>query len=551
MAYCILANSNKRAILADPMVVSPFLAGMQYMMRAVILVEAATDTQALDDDDEPPLPFYAAVEKQRPWITEQGSTSFSWLRRMIHLSATFALSSNQMPSFIWSRDGGRSFTYAGQLITLDELKAMMQASVKDAQLAMEEVFDTLQIPTKYQIRRTDLGDNPSERSTNFGFMNHGTNASEEIMARQALKDALDSAKFGRAYDGGLFWYRKPIEHALWVIRKFLVALGCAMYFSGGQPPRGTELLSTQLRNTSTRVRNMYIINRHAVNVSFVNKSSYRGQGDKAVARAFPLDVTELIINYTAVICPIEIALADAIGISQKALISSSIYLFHTPQHNLTTDDLNIKFRALAVNHLSKCSNGLTIRDLRQIMVYIGQKFVAARCTDDRLGILDIQAGHSTDAAKRYYGVEESTLSGNMTNTQLEAFTEMSFLHHFVCELLRPDEHPEQVSISQLYDHKVHGLTVHGPGLRGRQLYDLKVAHDGTDVQCSCPASPRLGTQPQRERRSCHLSAHCLASLADRGCGFTSIRQADGPSSNARPGPARCLPGSPRHPPHSA
>ncbi|KAG9011789.1 hypothetical protein FRB90_007049 [Tulasnella sp. 427] len=344
------------------------------------------------------------------------------------------MSSNQISSFIWCKDGGKSFTFEGQQITFDEIKDLMKGSMEDAESALEEVFTAFGIPFNRRIKRTDLGDNPSERATNFTFTKHGTNVVEQNLALEITKDVLDSGRFGRSFNGQGFWYRKAIEHAISVCTKFQRTLACSMYLTGGQPPRGTELLAAQISNTATRIRNIFSVNGHAVSILFLNKTSYSGRGDRAVARAYPNKLTQVMFNYLMLIRPVEKALLSQIIDDRQRLQAYSTYLFCGIKGPLTTDDLNVGFRTLIPQHFANFPQGLTIRALRQIGVYAGQKFVAPRCTQDRVAILDLQAGHTSDIAKRWYGVEDNALMGNMADTQLEAFMEISFTHHKTFDL---------------------------------------------------------------------------------------------------------------------
>lgn len=432
LAYCVYANATGNGIVADPGAVGPFLAGVQFMIRSVILFRAVGRAKTSEEDPErqgPALTLYAAVETEMPWVSELGGTPFAWVRRMVHLAAKLANSGNYMPKFMWCDKEGQSFMFEGNKITVNEVSKLMKASIKVVHDRAEEMYEALGVPKKFTGYWTGLRDNLAERNGNYNFTRHSSNIRVTEIAKDALKSVLNSERFGKVLDGKMVWHHKKIRTALQSSAAFLKALLVAMYLTGGQPPRGPELTRCLLVNHAGRIRNIFTYDDHAITVLFANKTSYSGSGDKAIARVYPQDLSWIILMYILIIRPIELVLASYLGIDETMLEQDRTYLFSLLGRLFDSEDLSGGLRQLVGVCLKEFPKGLGLSDTRQVLTYMSQKTVAREVTQERVALLDLQAGHTTEIAKRWYGKEEHYFSGSLTEDELKAYMEISFAHH--------------------------------------------------------------------------------------------------------------------------
>ncbi|KAG9014410.1 hypothetical protein FRB90_005354 [Tulasnella sp. 427] len=193
-----------------------------------------------------------------------------------------------------------------------------------------------------------------------------------------------------------------------------------MYVTGGQPPRAPEPLSCLVRNTAGRIHNICQKDGHALSVSFANKTSFNGAGDKAIARAYTPTLSWLITLYIVYIWTIQVVIKDHAGVDDEAVTRGGDYLFSILGQHETKD---IKRRSPSM------------------LTYVGHK-VVGRQGEQKTAILDLQAGHSSDIPKRWYDTEEQKLGGSLSEGELKAFEDISFAHH---EAFQPDVEDESRS----------------------------------------------------------------------------------------------------------
>ena len=88
------------------------------------------------------------------------------------------------------------------------------------------------------------------------------------------------------------------------IERFLEGLLFLVHFSGGQPSRGPELVSIQIRNTADGgIRNVFIDRGAVMTVVGYHKGYTRTEQLKIVHRFLPREVGSLMVYYLWLVLP--------------------------------------------------------------------------------------------------------------------------------------------------------------------------------------------------------------------------------------------------------
>ena len=424
ITFVIISNINPGNIFASPENVSPFLSRIQYGIRTILFLQMHN----LVDPSPEGLSLFQAMEMEVKWLKEGQDTIFSWLRQMIHLCATFAHSAIRMPKFVWGLDDGVTFSYSGYKIKYKAVTEMISQSVIEVQAAFSKVWEMLCLPKEWFVEDTSFADRLADRSAEYFFGKLENLLNER--SQDVINHVLNSGEFCSVIGGQIIWFPAQINKLLNAIEDFNTVLAYALYLTGGQPPRGTELMATLWKNLTTRIRNMYLINGFIVNVGFLNKTTFNQNEDKPIPRAYPKSLTHILINYLSFIRPIEHILYLE---SPKANLVTAprllTHLFATRGKMLTTSTLTAQLKLHTIKYL-KCSDGFGTADMRQILIFVGMRYITPKIeTEQQSSLMDLQAGHSSEIARRWYGVEFERFSTDISEEMLRAFMNISFLHH--------------------------------------------------------------------------------------------------------------------------
>lgn len=430
IAYTILSNVRLGNVIANPVHISPFLAPLEYFCRTTIMVSSNMATT-----EDPPMNFFDAVKIHCKWIKEGENTPFAWIRQMLHLTASFVHGANQMPRFVWGLDDGKSYTFDGFRIYVVEFIALVRTSVQDAIDGFFDLCDTYGLPNHLLFTSLDeVGDALASRTTNYNFARHSTNVSLQDRAKDCQEHMVNSGKFCKVVMGRLVWHPNVIREALKKSEAFLRCLAVALYLGSGQPPRGSELMSTLLVNIDTRVRNLFYSNNSAVLSHFLNKTSFNLKSDKAIVREVCHALSLVLLNYVAFFRSWEATLGKQVGWEANDIEWTLRRLFQLGPRQLNTDILTSQLQQGWRKHVTRYGDrfpGWGTADTRQNAIYVGKHCVRtpAFVGNEGEALLDLQAGHTSNVARNWYGVEGNRLGGDIDPAITAQFCALSRGHH--------------------------------------------------------------------------------------------------------------------------
>jgi hypothetical protein len=222
---------------------------------------------------------------------------------------------------------------------------------------------------------------------------------------------------------------------------FLKSLQAALYFTGGQPPRGdNDLWGLQFRNTSTRGRNLFYYDGSVIYVSYVNKTAWKYGCDGGSPHLYPWEnPSKLLLKYLVYIRPLEILLAEENpnSVVEGSLARMASYVFQNFSQQLGTSHFSSEMKVKTQRLLDLPHEGITTRDIRQSQVFIGRRYILPAMRDPDNGyaaILDIQAGHSSMIADSMYGVEVRTAPFSVDSNKYMRFKVLCYSHHQFFEI---------------------------------------------------------------------------------------------------------------------
>lgn len=442
IATVILQNINRGNIFAAPENVSPYLASVQYMMRTTIVLKIYEQAKARRAGQEQGKRIYSSTKvvnrtlhEEMQWLKEGPDTPFDWVRRTQHLTAGHALVATRLPRFVGVRGNSQAFRFDGHHIEHEWVINLMKANNENLHRKFLKLWTKFGIPLNLLVEETDFGDDLSNRAANYSFLNFGPNQQLRDRADLIRKTVLNNGKLCNAVNGKLYWNTGFCKELLEDCEDVSKDEAATTYLSGGQPPRGTELLGVTGLNSPSRPRNTYIIDGHMVFVIFFNKTTFIHGIDKPIPRALPLLLSSILINHIAFIRPLEhILTRHVLRMSRQQAAKCHSHLFFVNGRELETHDLTNRLMATTKEHLH-LPKGLGTADMRQLLIYFGMRVVRTeQDTEIDRSILDLQAGHLTEIAKRWYGVELGRFPGNIDPSTVAAFMDLSFAHHTVYQI---------------------------------------------------------------------------------------------------------------------
>ncbi|KAG8898158.1 hypothetical protein FRB99_007633, partial [Tulasnella sp. 403] len=429
-AFVILSSIKPNLSLNAVESISPFLAGIQFFIRAHVFKAMLN---ALDADDSEDTSLFDQKDRYIKYVKEQQDTVFSWLQSMIHLATSCSSQASHLPRFFWGKDQGRSFVFDGERIQYNTVCTMIQDAVKDLKNEFNGLYKLFGLTQDLGVDSEVIRDTIDCEGVNYTFTMDPRNHEATTMAVKAQEMMLNSNIFCQIVDGRVVWKNLTIQKAMDKVEVFATQLLYTLYLTGGQPPRGSELVATLWRNTQGRRRNVVVLDGQLIVVGYLNKTTSTFGRDKLIPRGFIKEVTQILINYLVIFRPLEHLLLSQAGmLSREDAAKCLTHLFFVNKKQLSTGNLTHKLEFESKTRFG-VAKGYGTADMRQILIFIGQRRVMSRFPDksgsEYPSTLDIQAGHTSDLARRWYGVEFERLSTLVTEDMLNAFLMVSLCHH--------------------------------------------------------------------------------------------------------------------------
>jgi superfamily II DNA helicase RecQ len=235
------------------------------------------------------------------------------------------------------------------------------------------------------------------------------------------------------------WRPRLIRRHLRRIERCLALLLFCIHTTGGQPARGTEVLTIRFRNGSLQDRNVFIIDGQVVVITRYHKSQALFDKPKIIPRFLPWRVGQLLALYLVYLQPFREHL-----LVQVQGQGWSDHIWHTdkgPWETSRLTDIIAQRTALSLGHR------FTTLDYRHIAVSVGRvvvgdKFAAGYVEEigeveepevEEESGLELQSGRGEAVGTSHYGVPINIIQ-NLSVRSLETFRPLSEAWHRFLQL---------------------------------------------------------------------------------------------------------------------
>ncbi|KAG6019016.1 hypothetical protein E4U19_007669 [Claviceps sp. Clav32 group G5] len=267
---------------------SYILAGLVYCGR-VISLELLLPSKGLRG-----IPEIQKFRHQRRKFLQDGSMGV--LPSMISLLAyakSIVNNYSNLDSIFWA-EGNCVMVFKGARLAMDNFRAMLENAIHEAEdLLWLTLMSTPRETDRIELNTNNLTDDMSSREIGCSFVDHPKNSLALEYAAVTLSRLLGSDNGKKTRRDGK---RHPTLAAKYLrqVNKFRKLLLFCVHVTGGQPARGTEILSLRFKNGCVRSRNVFLLDGYVMTVKFYHKTDAQWDSPKMIPRFLPWRVGQLL-----------------------------------------------------------------------------------------------------------------------------------------------------------------------------------------------------------------------------------------------------------------
>ena len=336
------------------------LAGLVYCAR-VIGLEVLLPGEQRSEQGE--AEFRAFLEQRKEYLADGTMSPMSTMVSLLAYGKYLALNHGNAGSIFWER-GDRVMRLHGSRIVMEKFREMVHRAITDTEhLLWTELMWQAE---RFEIDLDELTDDFTFRRRGAYFVNNRQNGLEA--AWKWMVRRMKATPAGRRLIKGTQWDRRRVREYLRQVDRFRRLCLFDVHVTGGQPARGSELLSLRFKNGFLQDRNIFALDGTIMTVCRYYKTQSQWDVPKAVPRFLPWRVGQLMAVYLAYVQPfverMSVAVDDGCGWGEYLWADSS-GPWETPKltailHRRTGQDLEVELGTL---------------DYRHVAVGIGRKFV--------------------------------------------------------------------------------------------------------------------------------------------------------------------------------
>jgi hypothetical protein len=201
------------------------------------------------------------LDEMRERFMVRGSrTAFDWACRLRAYAKKVVSNTTSLGSITWSEDGS-SVRYKDIGFSMDALRKFVAGQVRKAQQELEGLLllhpDEARDDVVPQVLLHCLQDNHSNGMKGWNFLQDKRNADQleqggnrwlldRVLENEWLRDKM----LAISPESQLQWKNKAVQAYFDKVDAFLERLLLLIHMTGGQPPRGTELVGLQHSNSA-------------------------------------------------------------------------------------------------------------------------------------------------------------------------------------------------------------------------------------------------------------------------------------------------------------
>ncbi|KAL3703710.1 hypothetical protein TMatcc_009399 [Talaromyces marneffei ATCC 18224] len=233
----ILGVDAKKQTFRDAYTYTPSLSGLVKMAQMLIVQEAVIQA----DEDRVEHPADALDEMRERFLVHGTRSPFAWITRLRTYGKKIQNTTTSLGYIYWSEDQER-LSYKSLEMTMESFRRFVQIEVRETQQSLEALFLLHEEESRESvippIPLSQLRDNPTE-------------SRQRWLLDQVLNTEWLQAEFLEIKPAGhqIKWKIPAVQAYFRDRDRFLELLLLLCHLTGGQPARGTEILSLRHRNT--------------------------------------------------------------------------------------------------------------------------------------------------------------------------------------------------------------------------------------------------------------------------------------------------------------
>jgi hypothetical protein len=240
---------------------------------------------------------------------------FGWIARLRTFGKRIQNTSTSLGYLIWS-DDHQNLSYRDLSLSMDGLRSFIRTQVELAQWDLGRLFllgeEEAREDVVPNLPLERLVDDPVNNKRGWNFLQDPRNRAilsttgERWLLDRVLRSGPLRKEFTiiRASESRVIWRVTVAEDYLDIVDIFLQRLLLLVHITGGQPARGTEILSLRYRNTPEgRHRSIFVENGLVSTIPSYHKSQNVTNTTNIIHRYLPQAVSEILIYYLWLIQP--------------------------------------------------------------------------------------------------------------------------------------------------------------------------------------------------------------------------------------------------------
>jgi superfamily II DNA helicase RecQ len=272
---------------------SYMLAGLLYCTRVVglelMLPSNRRTTQGVPE-------FDAFLEKRKQFLADGSMSAVSNMISLLAYGKHIALNHGNAGGVFWEMER-RVMNLHGMRIIMEKFKAMVQRAITDAEEMFWDRLMWTPDPSDRLVMDIDkLTDDITFRKLGAYFVENRHNGVASKWKDVTMDKMLTSSRGKKMHRNGR-WHTRLVREYMREVDKFRKLLLFCIHITGGQPARGTEILSLRFKNGSYRDRNIFIMDGFVTTVTLYNKTEAEWDTPKVVPRFLPWRVGQLLALY--------------------------------------------------------------------------------------------------------------------------------------------------------------------------------------------------------------------------------------------------------------
>jgi hypothetical protein len=303
-------DESPDGVFRGPLSYSPDLSKFVKMAQMLVVQRSVVAAE----EGEVEHPSYMLDEMRDRFMVRGSRTAFDWACRLRSYAKKVVSNTTSLGHIAWSEDGS-SVTYKDTGFSMDALRNFIAVQVEKAQQELEDLLllhpeearDDI-VPPVHLYR---LQDNHSNGQKGWNFLKDQRNADELqeggdrwLLNRVLENDWLRDEMVAMNPESQLRWKKKAVQAYFDKVDKFLERLLLLIHMTGGQPPRGTELIGLQHSNTAQGQHRGIFLEEGLISTVTSYHKGYNITGStKIIHRYLPKEVSELLMYYLWLILP--------------------------------------------------------------------------------------------------------------------------------------------------------------------------------------------------------------------------------------------------------